>query len=549
MDQPAEQDRLIGARVGNYEVRQKLGEGGMGAVYLAEHPLIGKKVALKVLHAEFSSNDEVVRRFFNEARAVNDIQHPNIVDIIDFGVLDGDGGRALVYLIMEFLQGEALSGLLAREAPLAPSRALHIGVQIADALAASHQKQIVHRDLKPDNIILLQRSREKDVAKVLDFGIAKLTGDNQSSARTRTGMVLGTPAYMSPEQCEGRGNIDHRTDCYALGVLLYEMLTGAVPFTGEGYGEVLVQHLTQPPPPLSSVLPSLDAETESVCMRALAKNPDDRYPTMEEFMRALQDPARYVRDGGAAAWASTGELGEAAPAGANVASAGESAPVSHAGGAPVTPAPAPGGAATPPPQQGVTADTGASESPERSARRPLVIGAAAAAVLAVAGGGYLVFGSGVSAEDEGAEVGAATSDAASPDAAPPDAAPPDASPADAASEEPATVVLQIDSSPEGAEIYLDDDPEPLGETPHELEVEEGDEGRLFRLEHPNRQTREQRFVPNMARAYDLDLAPEPTPSPPPERAPEPAPEPTDEPEESDEDELDPDVIPDPFDDG
>src|SRR5260221_975087 len=191
---------LIGQTVGNYLVTQKLGEGGMGAVYLAEPPTIGKKVALKVLHSEFSTNPEVAERFFTEAKAVKAIGHPNIVDIVAYGVLQTGprGSEQLVYFIMEFLQGLTLSQVVRGEAPLPPERALTIALQIADALSASHKCNIVHRDLKPDNIILLQRGRERDFVKLLDFGIAKLTSDSRGSHRTRTGLVLGTPAYMSP---------------------------------------------------------------------------------------------------------------------------------------------------------------------------------------------------------------------------------------------------------------------------------------------------------------------------------------------------------------
>ncbi len=289
-------DPIIGQTIGNYLVTQKLGEGGMGAVYLAEHPHIGKKVALKVLHSEFASNPEVVSRFFHEAKAVNDIQHPNIVDIIDYGVLQ-HGNDRLVYFIMEYLAGTTLSHLIRAEAPLPPERAFAIGLQVADALAASHRCQIVHRDLKPDNIILGQRGRERDFVKLLDFGIAKLTGDQPGSRRTRTGIVMGTPAYMSPEQCDGRGQVDHRTDIYALGIVLYEMLTGRVPFLGEGYGEILVQHLTQPPtrPSQFRVLPP---HVEAVVLKALEKRPELRYPTMEDMMRALADPVGYVEANG-----------------------------------------------------------------------------------------------------------------------------------------------------------------------------------------------------------------------------------------------------------
>jgi serine/threonine protein kinase len=296
---PPPNDILIGQTVGNYLVTQKLGEGGMGAVYLAEHPTIGKKVALKVLHAEFSQNPEVAERFFNEAKAVNAIQHPNIVDIVDYGVLQSGPRQEdqLVYFIMEFLAGQTLAQVIRAEAPLPPERALTIALQVADALAASHKAQIVHRDLKPDNIILVTRGRERDFVKLLDFGIAKLTNDSRGSHRTRTGLVLGTPAYMSPEQCEGRANVDHRTDIYALGICLYEMLVGRVPFIGEGYGEILVQHLTQKP-----VEPSryrmMSPHVEQVVLKALEKRPEMRYPTMDEMIRALADPVGYVEANG-----------------------------------------------------------------------------------------------------------------------------------------------------------------------------------------------------------------------------------------------------------
>jgi len=292
---PPQPDLLIGQTIGNYLVTQKLGEGGMGAVYLAEHPSIGKKVALKVLHSEFSTNQEVAARFFHEAKAVNDIGHPNIVDIVDFGILQAGAGREqLVYFIMEYLAGMTLSQLIRTEAPLPPERALSIALQVADALSASHKCGIVHRDLKPDNIILLQRGRERDFVKLLDFGIAKLTGGSAvGSHRTRTGIVMGTPAYMSPEQCEGRDSVDKRTDVYALGIVIYEMLTGRVPFVGEGYGEILVQHLTQRPVPPSQYR-MLPAHVEVVVLKALEKRADLRYPTMEEFMRAMADPVGFV---------------------------------------------------------------------------------------------------------------------------------------------------------------------------------------------------------------------------------------------------------------
>ncbi|HWN71444.1 MAG TPA: serine/threonine-protein kinase, partial [Haliangium sp.] len=253
MEQPATADPLIGATIGNYKIKSKLGEGGMGSVYMAEHPLIGKRVALKVLHAEFSSKEDVVKRFFQEAKAVNDIQHPNIVDIVDYGVITSPHGQSTVYFIMEFLDGPSLADVIRNEAPLAPERALSIGVQIADALGACHQAGVVHRDLKPDNILLIPRGRERDFVKVLDFGIAKLTGDQKVSVRTRTGLLMGTPAYMSPEQCEGSATVDHRTDVYALGAVVHETLTGEIPYERRREVDKMMAHLSEPPPRPSAV--------------------------------------------------------------------------------------------------------------------------------------------------------------------------------------------------------------------------------------------------------------------------------------------------------
>jgi eukaryotic-like serine/threonine-protein kinase len=380
---PPQPDLLIGQTIGNYLVTQKLGEGGMGAVYLAEHPSIGKKVALKVLHSEFSSNQEVAARFFHEAKAVNDIGHPNIVDIVDFGIIQAGGGREqLVYFIMEYLAGVTLSQVIRSEAPLPPERALMIALQVADALSASHKCGIVHRDLKPDNIILLQRGRERDFVKLLDFGIAKLTGGSaMGSHRTRTGIVMGTPAYMSPEQCEGRDTVDLRTDVYALGIVIYEMLTGRVPFLGEGYGEILVQHLTQRPAPVSQFR-MLPAHVEAVVMKALEKRADMRYPTMEEFMRAMSDPVGYVEaHGGVAGFLQRQLMPSSAPL-----------PSVRLTPAPLTPLPgtliAPS-ASTPAPTT-LNSATGQVSAPRRKAgiiiAALLVVGAAAAAIVVVAGG-------------------------------------------------------------------------------------------------------------------------------------------------------------------
>lgn len=294
----------VGQTVGNYKITAKLGEGGMGVVYLAEHPVIGKKVAIKAIHPELSKNPEVISRFMTEAKSVNQIGNEHIVDISDFGNTD-DGE---FFFVMEFLQGEALSDRISREHRFAPARALKIAAQVADALAASHEHGIIHRDLKPENVYLITRGSNPDFVKVLDFGLAKLTqGDQKVTHKTRTGSVMGTPYYMSPEQCEGRADVDHRSDVYALGVILFEMLTGKVPFGGEGYGEIIVKHITQAPPSLCAINPTLEDKHEQVVLRALAKNRGDRYQNMREFRNAMLDPQGYLTHAPVLATASEAE--------------------------------------------------------------------------------------------------------------------------------------------------------------------------------------------------------------------------------------------------
>jgi serine/threonine protein kinase len=283
----------VGQTIGNYTLTAKLGEGGMGVVYLAEHPVIGRKVAMKAIHPELSRNPEVVSRFVNEAKAVNQIGNEHIVDIHDFGTTpDGE-----FYFIMEFLQGEALSDRLKRMAPFEPVRALAIAAQVADALGASHQHGIIHRDLKPENIFLITKGHTADFVKVLDFGLAKLTqSDGAATHKTRTGSVMGTPYYMAPEQCEGKANIDHRADIYSLGVILFEMLTAKVPFGGEGYGEIIVKHITAQVPSPRAINPLLPPSLEAIIMRALAKQRGERFQTMEEFAEALTEPERFAEN-------------------------------------------------------------------------------------------------------------------------------------------------------------------------------------------------------------------------------------------------------------
>ena len=283
----------VGSTVGNYQVVKKLGSGAMGSVYLAEHPMIGKRVALKVIHADLADNEEMVSRFFNEARAVTQIGHQNIVEVIDFGQSpEGDN-----FIVMELLEGRSLGDLIKESPILDVGRAQHIAIQIADGLEASHQRGIIHRDLKPDNVFLIPRLGDPDFVKILDFGLAKLTqGGGALSHKTRAGSVLGTPHYMAPEQCEGKPDIDHRVDVYALGCIMYQMLCGRVPFPGEGFGEVLVKHLREPPALPTKLNPTIPRPIEAIILHALAKRKEFRFQSMKEVARALRDPARHERE-------------------------------------------------------------------------------------------------------------------------------------------------------------------------------------------------------------------------------------------------------------
>ncbi len=258
----------------------------MGKVYLAVHPGIGRQAAVKVLAATDASDPEVVGRFINEARAASAIRHPNIVDIYDSGVL----AVGTPYIVMEYLDGETLYKVLLRGAlPIAD--VFDWGCQIAEALSAAHARDVVHRDLKPDNLFLIPDPRRlgKRQVKVLDFGIAKLQhGTLGQLHKTRTGALLGTPLYMSPEQCVGGKNVDQHTDIYSLGVILYEMATGRRPFDSEGVYELIHMHVNQAPTPPAQHRPDLPPELETIILRALAKDPAERQPSMAVLLSELE---------------------------------------------------------------------------------------------------------------------------------------------------------------------------------------------------------------------------------------------------------------------
>jgi tRNA A-37 threonylcarbamoyl transferase component Bud32 len=291
--QQAEQqfDSLIGTVLaGRYEVVRRIGEGGMGAVYEAKHALIGKRVAVKVLLEKFHTQSDFVARLLQEARLASSIGHQNIVDVTDFGTTDD--GRSFV--VMEFLDGESLADLERREAPLPIERSLRIARQAASALGAAHAKGIFHRDVKPENLYLVRRG-DADFVKVVDFGISKAVkpgGDDGAEAYrlTHTGLLLGTPLYMSPEQARGDEDLDHRADIWALGVLLYECLTGEVPFRANNYLQIISQVLTHEPLSPSRLRPELgipDA-VDAVVMRAMEKDRARRYQTMAELEGDLE---------------------------------------------------------------------------------------------------------------------------------------------------------------------------------------------------------------------------------------------------------------------
>ncbi|MBA3396939.1 MAG: protein kinase [Deltaproteobacteria bacterium] len=275
-------DPLIGAVLGSYRITSVIAVGGMGRVYRAQHELLDRPAAIKLLHAELTGNDELVQRFFNEAKAATAIRHPGIVEVYDFGYTED--GHA--YLVMEALEGVTLGGRLEQCARLAEADAAWIARGIASALKAAHGKGIVHRDLKPDNVFLVpdpDGGRER--IKVLDFGVAKLLNPSLTGeSRTRAGVLMGTPLYMAPEQAREAGTTDHRADLYSLGCILYEMLVGAPPFDAGGVGEIIAMQLfTEAEPPSARGI-TVSPELEHLVMQLLAKEPQARPPTAQAVM-------------------------------------------------------------------------------------------------------------------------------------------------------------------------------------------------------------------------------------------------------------------------
>ncbi len=278
----ADEPLRAGDEVGEYFVVDKIGAGSFGEVYAAEHPLIGKRAAIKVLSRQYSADPQTVSRFMAEARAVNRIRHRNIVDIFSFGMLPSKQH----YLIMELLDGCTLQAELRRRGRFAFADALPILRAVADALDAAHEKGITHRDLKPDNIFLVRERDGGYSPKLLDFGIAKLVGDEWAQHKTATGMAVGTPSYMAPEQCRGK-KVGFLVDIYSFGVVVHELLTGKVVFDGDTAMDIFVQHMSEPPPPMSSMSPELPPELDEPVLRMLAKRPAERPPSATAALEAL----------------------------------------------------------------------------------------------------------------------------------------------------------------------------------------------------------------------------------------------------------------------
>jgi serine/threonine-protein kinase len=278
---------MTGQQIGPYRVVREIGRGGMGSVFEAIQPQIERRVAIKVLRAEFAQNQQLVHRFFTEARAVNIVNHPSVVQISEFGQLP----EGLAYIVMEFLEGESLGARMKRQGgKLTITESLRLCRQVAAALAAAHSKGIIHRDLKPDNIMIVHDPEAPggERAKVLDFGIAKVfDAARADQSVTTTGSMVGTPLYMAPEQCRGGGNITDKADVYALGIMLYRMLCGRPPFIGDGSGAVLAMHIYEQPPPLRQFEPSIPDDLAGLVHSLLAKEPQQR-PSMAQVAVALE---------------------------------------------------------------------------------------------------------------------------------------------------------------------------------------------------------------------------------------------------------------------
>ncbi len=476
-------DPLLGQTLaGRYVIVRKLGEGGMGAVYLATHTLLEKQVALKVLHNEFSRKPDLVERFMQEAKSASRIRHENVIDISDFGATP----EGLVFFAMELLTGHDLHEEVARArlaGQLLPwARTKKIFLQVCAALQAAHGKGIVHRDLKPENIYLVDFLGDPDFVKLLDFGIAKLTEVNEGDRKlTKTGMLFGTPEYMSPEQARGE-HVDHRVDVYAMGCILFQLVTGRVPFEAENFMGVLSLHLTEAPPTIpAEVFDRIGAPREiaGVIDKALAKDRNARWQSIEELATAVRTACGDPLPSG-----SVGHIPQQRAPSVQAPQHTTQRAVAVAASATAKPTPAPGarvrtqwtGSLNVPHHD----DGEVRPAPARKSRLPLLIGlgvvlagGAVAAVMVVKSGGSkasLETGSNGSALGPGSQIAAVTPDAGPVPPAPPSLPPP-----------PEQVVIKLDSRPRGADIKDVASDRVLGKTPLTFKLRGSHDPRQFAL--------------------------------------------------------------------
>jgi len=487
----AEHDLAEGQKVGEYVVETKIGQGGFGAVFRASHPLIGKLAAIKVLSRKYSSDPEIVSRFIAEARAVNQIRHRNIIDIFGFGELED--GRS--YYVMELLDGEPLDARLEETGGIPLGEAIPILRAVARALDAAHASGIAHRDLKPANIFLARESDGTLYPKLLDFGIAKLLGDNaEKMHRTRTGSPIGTPYYMSPEQCRGENTIDHRTDIYSFGCVAYELLTGKLAFEGDNHLEVLMKQTSEEPVPPTvraaenPALPPLPAAVDETIAWMMKKDPGERPPSCAAAVHALEEAAGLTDT--AAAWRTP-------PHGVPIARASQQN--IERGSAPNIGRASSQGVGRSTPAGGVTAlaNTVASttQAPSRS-RWPLVLGAVA--LLGIAGAAAFVMTRG---HEHPAPAVVATPPLAAPTPAPAPAAPP----------APKYVTLHLAGAPAGTQVFGPGGP--LGTAP-DIQLERGADPVQLTLTADGFVSTQLKVTPSADSTLEVALAAKPAPQKP-----------------------------------